>query len=277
MSQGQAVGARRQKSPPGFLTVVFGSPAVLLTLLLPGLGHLFHGRPGRALAWFALVQGLFFAGYAILGVRLWGGGFNLGTDVLGLPLNYLPEAGNFLTTLLMLKTFPGTEDAVALAKLPVAWEHLGFLLTALSGVLNAFACADAWWIAARPEAPARGRLRPVEAALLSWLLPGLGQWRLGARFRGGVQGGAVLGLFLLGLVFSDFTAVDRSQVYFWYAGMCFNGGGTIAATLLFAERAFTNTGSTLWDLGVTLCTVSGLMNLVVALDAYTLAEEQSPP
>ena len=281
-----ATQAKDRETPKrtGFFATVFASPPSILTLLVPGLGHLYLGRTRRAFLWFALVEGLFFAGYAILGVRLWGGGMNLGTTVLGLPLNYVPEAGNFLTTFLTLKaTFPppgapGWMDAVSLAKLPVPWEHLGFLLTALSGILNAFAAADAWWLG-RVEKTEREKTpwlsTPTGAAFLSWLVPGLGQWRLGYRSRGAIQFGSLGLLFLLGLIFSAFTAVDRSQVYFWYAGMLFDGGATILSTIFFAPLRFHNTGSTMWDLGVTTVCVAGLMNVAVLLDAYTLAEKKA--
>jgi len=275
--------AGRKPKKAGFLGTVFGSPPSILTLLIPGLGHFYLGRSRRAFLWFFLVEGLFFAGYAILGVRLWGGGMNLGTSVWGLPLNYVPEAGNFLTTFLTLKaTFPphgspGWLEAVSLAKLPVPWEHLGFLLTALSGILNAFAAADAWWLS-RVERTGREKApwlsTPTGSALLSWLVPGLGQWRLGYRSRALLQFGSLTALFLLGLLFSDFTAVDRSQVYFWYAGMLFDGGATILSTIFFAPLRFHNTGSTMWDLGVTTVCIAGLMNVAVILDAYTLAEKR---
>ncbi len=275
--------AEQKPRKAGFFATVFASPPSILTLMVPGLGHLYLGRAKRGVLWFLLVEALFFAGYAILGVRLWGGGMNLGTTVWGLPLNYIPEVGNFLTTFLTLKaTFPlhgapGWMDAVGLAKLPVPWEHVGFLLTALSGILNVFAAADAWWLA-RVEKTEREKdpwlSTPTGAAFLSWLVPGLGQWKLGYKSRGAVQFGSITLLFLLGLVFSDFTAVDRSQVYFWYAGMLFDGGSTILSTLFFAPLRFHNTGSTMWDLGVTTTCIAGLMNVAVLLDAYTLAEKK---
>ena len=257
-------------------------PALLLTLLVPGLGHLYTGRGRRALFWFLLVEGLFLAGWWILGVRFFGGGNSFGATPfgLGIPLLAIPEIGNFLATWLVHQTFPAVQDptwveAVNEAKMPVPFEEVGFFLTGAAGLVNLFAAADAWWFARRGEVAKSSTLAPALAALLSWLVPGLGQWRLGHRTQALFQFGAITGLFVLGLAFSGFTALDRAQVYFWYAGMIFNGGATALGTVLFAGVPLTTTGSIFWDLGVTVTCIAGLMNVVVIIDAYTLAEKRA--
>ena len=261
-----------------FLSTVLLTPASLLTLIVPGLGHLLTAKPLKGLFWFIAVEGSFILGYAILGIRFFGGGLNLGTVMMGLPLNYVPEVGNFLATFLLVRSFPAMGspqwmDAVSLAKLPVSMEHIGFLLTALSGILNLFAAADAWWIAKHPQTLDKKINTPSISALLSWLVPGLGQWKLGYKWKGIFYFVSLTALYLLGLIFSNFTAVDRSQVYYWYAGMILNGGATIISTIFFAPLPFTNTNSLMWDLGVTTTCVAGLFNVVVILEAYTLSEK----
>ena len=61
------------------------------------------------------------------------------------------------------------------------------------------------------------------AAVLAWILPGLGHASLGDRRRGLFVGGGVLGLFLGGLLIGGLDVVDRREDHLWFlaqAGAC---------------------------------------------------------
>ena len=85
------------------------------------------------------------------------------------------------------------------------------------------------------------------------------------------MGAAVALVFALGLVFSDGHAVDRTQYGVWWIGQNLFGGGSLFAALVTGPMRSVATPTDL-DLGIVLCTVAGLMNLVVMCDAYTVAE-----
>ena len=113
-------------------------------------------------------------------------------------------------------------------------------------------------------------------AALSWLLPGLGHARAGQRDKGIVMGLAVAIVFALGLVFSEGHGVDRANYSVWWIGQNLFGGGSLFAALVTGPMRSAGQIAEL-DLGIVLCTVAGLMNLVVMCDAFTVAERSRFP
>ena len=107
-------------------------------------------------------------------------------------------------------------------------------------------------------------------------MPGLGHARAGQRDKGMVLGAAVVAVFAGGLLASGGHAVDRAQASVWWMGQNLFGGGS-----LFAGRVtgpWQRTGEPFdLQLGIVLCTVAGLMNLVVMVDAYSVAERSVFP
>ena len=81
--------------------------------------------------------------------------------------------------------------------------------------------------------------------------------------------------FAAGLAFSGGHAVDRAVYSAWWIGQNLFGGGSLFAALVTAswrvEAPMDN------QLGVVLCTVAGFMNLVVMVDAFTVAERSVFP
>jgi hypothetical protein len=77
-------------------------------------------------------------------------------------------------------------------------------------------------------------------------------------------------------LFSHGHAVDRATYSVWWIGQNLCGGGSLFAALVTGplrnEVAPVNV-----DLGIVLCTVAGLMNLVVMIDAFTVAERSVFP
>jgi hypothetical protein len=257
------------------------------TLLLPGLGHWRLGDRLCAALAFGSCALLFWAGYAIVQDRLYYYAL-LSVDrdsmfaqpLRFLPVLNLPESLNLLMAGLgtTLAFEPGYE-AERLWRLPRAMEHLGSWLTAAAGMLAALWAADVHFQArarAAGESAPAPRCQPALAAGLSWLLPGLGHARAGQAGKGLLMGAAVLLVWAFGLLVSQGHAVDRPLQPVWWIAQDLFGGGTLVAALTTAPLQFDGYPR-FHDLGVVLCTVAGLMNLVVMVDAYTVAERTTFP
>ena len=263
-----------------------------LSGFVPGLLQFQLGQQGRAMLAFASCTALFFAGWAMVGDRLFywvlldagtpaGGGTSLPRTLaqFGLPI-VLPELlnlpANALGALLAWDGSPSGERHWRL----IRSEYLGGFLTGASGMLAAF-----WSAAAHFELRRRrdgGALPPSPiadpglCAALSWLVPGLGHARAGQKDKGMLVGAAVLLVFVLGLLFSHGHAVDRANYSVWWMAQNLFGGGSLFAALVTGPWAQEAAPPNL-DLGLVLCTVAGLMNLVVMVDAYTIAERSAFP
>ena len=250
--------------------------AAVWSLIVPGLGHVRLGRPARAAAAFVSTVGLFWLGYAMVGVRLWF--FTLFQPfaavevVLGyVPLQLLPESPNLGCCIVASLLRGGQDDDfLRLIRMPLESEHLGLFLTGASGILSCLWAADAHWLARAQRKPAR--VAPAAAALASWLLPGSGHVLAGQKGKGLLFAGAVVVVFAMGLWFADGHAVDRAQNKASFIGDILFGGGTLFASLLTAPLEYASIPDG-FDLGTALCAVAGFMNLIVMIDAYTIAEQ----
>jgi hypothetical protein len=233
---------------------------------------------------------LFFAGWMIVGERLFywalitpdanASDLVRALGQFGLPL-VLPELLNLPANALGgLLAFDGTPSGERLWRMPRDFEHIAAWLTGASGMLAAFwAAAGHWHLRLRRDAPGEAPKPIADPALcagLSWLVPGLGHARAGQRDKGVVMGMAVLIVFALGLVVSNGHAVDRASYSVWWIGQNLFGGGSLFAALVTGPMRSESIPIDL-DLGIVLCTVAGLMNLVVMVDAYTVAERSVFP
>jgi hypothetical protein len=238
------------------------------------------GYTARAVLALGTSVGLFWLGAAMVGDRIWY--FQLFEPFSWLapllnrvPLQLLPESPNLGCTiaLALLRDSPASEQAtydwLRLIRVPVPQEHLGLLLTGATGVIASLWAADAHWLA--QGKPGRARVSPTLAAAMSWLLPGSGHAAVGQRQKGMLVGAAVLVMFLAGLLLSQGNGVDRPLRAAWWIPQILFGSGTAAASLITAPLAEGSPGQWL-DHGVAMCSVAGLMNLVVMIDAYTAAE-----
>lgn len=111
---------------------------------------------------------------------------------------------------------------------------------------------------------------------LSRLVPGLGHARAGQKGKGVLLGVAVTTVFALGLAFSGGHAVDRATASVWWIAQNLFGGGSLFAALFTGPLRMVAEPFDL-QLGIVLCTVAGLMNLVVMVDAFTVAERSVFP
>ncbi len=256
-------------------------------MLLPGLGHLYAGDKRRALTAFVLVTILFAMGVWLADYRLFaftgnpfaGSDSFLGVILSKLPFQCWPEVGNLGESTLFWNLQPPLDgERSRLLRLPLEYENLGLVLTGLSSALNFLLAADACWLVARDNLSAeRGREigghvgRNLVAA---WLVPGLGHWLLGKKQTALLVGGSLLALWALGLYFSEFLGIDRSQLYWWWAAQSGMGGGTLVSSLAFGPLQVTHDVPQM-DLGITLLSVAGLINLAVLTDIYTQSETQA--
>lgn len=257
---------------------------------VPGLLQYQLGQKSKALLAFGSCFALFLVGWLIVGERLFYWALFTADDTGGLANGVvrfgaatLPEVLNFPANLLgSLLAFDGTPTGLRMERLPRDWEHIAGWLTAASGMLAAFWAAHGQWgmrLRRDAAAVADGAVaiaNPAFCAGLSWLVPGLGHAKAGQKDKGIVLGLAVVIVFALGLVFSGGHAVDRAQYGVWWIGQNLFGGGSLFASLVTAPM---RSGATPIDadLGIVLCTVAGLMNLVVMCDAYTVAERSLFP
>lgn len=264
------------------------SAPVWLSLAVPGLGHAMLGQTRAAAAAFVACAALFFAGYALVGDRLFYFAL-LSFDRDGMaaqicrfvPVFNLPESLGLLFA--GIGTFLGFEPGFMAERrweMPRDLEHLGAFLTAASGMLSAFCAADVAWrirasaaSAAAPEGAVALGISPALAAAASWMVPGWGHVLAGQKSKGLLVGAAVVTVFAMGMVASQGHAVDRSIAPIWWIGQNLFGGGSLFAALVTAPAQFGAYPSG-YDMGVIFCTVAALMNLVVMVDAFTVVERK---
>ena len=135
--------------------------------------------------------------------------------------------------------------------------------------------------------------KALGAAVAGWALPGLGHWLLGRRGKALFFVAAIWGTFLTGWVLSEYRAVfwkvDRIATY----GQLGMGLPTVPLLLVgeplterlglrdFGEPMYEPTGPSEnllphYDVGALYTCVAGLMNVVVALSAASLALGHGP-
>lgn len=254
--------------------------AILFTMVLPGSAHFALGKPVRGVVAMLMCVGMFFAGWSILGDRLFHGVLFepfafLAQLVKFVPFNLLPEAPNLGCTIVatLLRDTPESpamiNEALRLVRLPRDMEHFGFFLTSSSGLIACFWAADAQSLAlAGPVS----RTNRALVAGMSWFLPGSGHYMAGQRDKAFLMGGAVITLFLIGLIASEFVTIDRGLHNAYWIPQCLFGGGILASGLGLGALEIPDPIPQRYSLGYTLTAVAGLMNLVVMIDAYTVVD-----
>jgi hypothetical protein len=113
---------------------------------------------------------------------------------------------------------------------------------------------------------------PALVLLLGWLVPGAGHLLLGKWIRGLLLFGSIMGMYLIGLGLAG-------KVYTPNTGEILdilNFAGQLGMGLLYVlARVFgwgaTSVVNTLADYGTKFLVVAGLLNIVAAIDAHSLA------
>ncbi len=142
------------------------------------------------------------------------------------------------------------------------------------------------------------------AAVLGWVLPGLGQIVIGEKRRGIMALIGILGLFITGVFIGGIDCVDKDEDRLWFAGQVV--AGPIAIGTAYANDFFLKSGRATEllptppsmaemmrgvtpkpipaakglahanEFGTLLCFLAGLLNLVVIMDALVRVEGQCP-
>jgi hypothetical protein len=113
---------------------------------------------------------------------------------------------------------------------------------------------------------------PVLAAALAWLIPGVGHLVLGKRQKGVIFLLAIPAMFVLGLALDGrMFPFDFSQPLAGLAAIAARGVGLpalVAGWLGWGQGVVTAAS---YEYGNTFVIVSGLLNMLVALDAFDVA------
>jgi hypothetical protein len=115
-------------------------------------------------------------------------------------------------------------------------------------------------------------LPPLAAAALAWAVPGLGHFLLGKRQKALIFLVAIPAMFAIGLALSGrLFPFDFSQPLAGLAAVAARGVGTpalLAGWLGYGQGVVTAAS---YEYGNTFLIVSGLLNMLVALDAFDVA------
>lgn len=120
--------------------------------------------------------------------------------------------------------------------------------------------------------------RPILAAVLAWLFPGLGHFYLGRRRLALLFAAIVTATFVLGLSFEGrLYTVERTQPLTFLATFAVYGAGLLnIAARLFAENPGGAVLAVTYEYGCAFLLTAGLMNLLLVLDAWDIASGRKP-
>ena len=123
----------------------------------------------------------------------------------------------------------------------------------------------------KPEAARPGLGRLVWLSVGAWLVPGLGHFLQGRRWRGLILFGSIVAMFLLGLVMKGEFFATQSDSYLqtlgYFGELCV--GGAMPVTKFFGysgDPLFVSS-----DYGTAFLVSAGMLNVLSILDAYDIA------
>ena len=110
------------------------------------------------------------------------------------------------------------------------------------------------------------------AAVLGWILPGLGQMYVGRPGRGFYFLVVVLATYAAGLLLGDFRCVNVDREPIWFAAQSLLAGPTAAIAWLTQDLEIARRIPT-YDAGILYCAVAALLNAVVVADALGTVDD----
>jgi hypothetical protein len=112
--------------------------------------------------------------------------------------------------------------------------------------------------------------RTITATVLGWLFPGLGHAYLGRRGKAAFFAAVVVALFAAGVALSGGHSVSWSRAPLWFVGEAFALVPAILGMLVDSLVPWTHVTAQ-HQVGLLYTTVAGLLNIVVAFDAFGIA------
>jgi len=115
---------------------------------------------------------------------------------------------------------------------------------------------------------------PEVAAVLAWLVPGLGHFYLSQRPKAMILLGAIMSAFVIGIILADFQAISiENHKYAFFAQIGAGGPAlsVLAATAGGLAAPTAREVDPMHSIGLLYTMVAGLLNFVVACDAYERA------
>jgi hypothetical protein len=120
--------------------------------------------------------------------------------------------------------------------------------------------------------PGEKSSKPMLALILGWLIPGAGHILIGKYIRGGLLFVSILGMFLIGLgLQGKIYAPNSGEILdmLGFAGQL--GLGALDGLAHLFNWGATSVTVTLGDYGTKFIEVAGLLNIIAAVDAHSLA------
>jgi len=114
----------------------------------------------------------------------------------------------------------------------------------------------------------------ITAAVLGWLVPGLGHAYLGRRGQAALFGTTVLALFAAGVALCGGHAVSWTREPLWFVGEAGALLPTIAGAVVSGASVRAEVSAN-YHVGLLYATVAGLLNMVVFMDAFGIALAES--
>ncbi len=240
--------------------------AALLTLFVPGLGHLYLGRPTFGFVAFLAVEGLYALGWWLSDGLVFS---FLDPELRGrFAILLSPEAGNLGALLWHFRQVGFGPDR------PVPWPDtimLGSMLTSLSGLANVFLMVRAH-LDARVGAEERARGQaPTLLVAAAWAVPGLGHVLQKRFLRGAIVFALLVGLFAWGTWLAELSNLSRERHFYYWAGQFLVGLPAVVAELVSGRPPVTDEIPSA-DVGLLFGCVAGLLNVLAMLDVYGFAE-----
>ncbi len=112
---------------------------------------------------------------------------------------------------------------------------------------------------------------PEIAAILGWIVPGLGHYYSGLRTKAVIIFVSLLTAFLIGIVLSDYHAVSLVEHKYAFFAQIGAGGPALLTLLMAGGSASEEAGRAidpLNSIGLLYTMVAGLLNFIVVCDAY---------
>ena len=117
----------------------------------------------------------------------------------------------------------------------------------------------------RPHTDKPSETAALGMVLLAWLIPGAGHYCLGQRVKALFFCATVVGMLMLGLVFSDYTVISAKNHMIALCVQVFAGLPTLLAVKLLGDPSL-KAASPYVDLGMAMTLIAAALNILLVAD-----------